>query len=57
MIYIIRHGETVWNLAKRKQGNLDSPLTLKGLEQATLCGQRLPPASEGNSATNSYVAL
>jgi probable phosphoglycerate mutase len=41
MIYIIRHGETVWNLAKRKQGNLDSPLTLKGLEQATLCGQRL----------------
>lgn len=34
MIYIVRHGETVWNLKKRKQGQKDSPLTLKGINQA-----------------------
>jgi broad specificity phosphatase PhoE len=34
MIYIIRHGQTIWNLKKMKQGRHDSPLTLKGIEQA-----------------------
>jgi len=34
MIYIVRHGQTVWNLDKRKQGNKDSPLTIKGFNQA-----------------------
>jgi broad specificity phosphatase PhoE len=34
MIYLLRHGETVWNRADRRQGHLDSPLTLKGIAQA-----------------------
>ena len=34
MIYIVRHGQTAWNLQGRKQGRKDSPLTLKGVEQA-----------------------
>ncbi len=34
MIYIVRHGQTAWNLKKRKQGRKDSPLTLFGIEQA-----------------------
>jgi broad specificity phosphatase PhoE len=34
MIYIVRHGQTEWNLQGRKQGRKDSPLTLKGIEQA-----------------------
>ncbi|MHA2390056.1 MAG: histidine phosphatase family protein [Candidatus Hodarchaeales archaeon] len=34
MIYIVRHGQTVWNLEGRKQGQKDSPLTLKGVRQA-----------------------
>ncbi|MGA0119883.1 MAG: histidine phosphatase family protein [Methylophilaceae bacterium] len=41
MIYIVRHGQTIWNLKKRKQGNLDSPLTLKGINQAKMCGDLL----------------
>ena len=40
-IYLFRHGETVWNAEKRAQGQLDSPLTASGREQARLMGQGL----------------
>ena len=33
-LYILRHGETEWNLANRMQGELNSPLTDKGKAQA-----------------------
>ena len=33
-LYILRHGETEWNLANRLQGHFDSPLTERGREQA-----------------------
>lgn len=38
-IYVLRHGETVWNAQGRMQGNLNSQLTAKGMEQAKLQGQ------------------
>lgn len=41
MIFLVRHGETVWNREKRKQGHNDSPLTLNGIEQAKIVGQKL----------------
>lgn len=41
MIYIIRHGQTIWNKKKRKQGRQDSPLTLKGIEQAEIISKLL----------------
>ena len=41
MIYIVRHGQTVWNLQKRKQGQMDSPLTLLGVNQALLISEIL----------------
>ena len=34
MIFLVRHGETEWNLAQRMQGRMDSPLTPLGLDQA-----------------------
>ncbi len=40
-IYFIRHGETIWNLEKKFQGLLDSPLTEKGINQAKLLGKKL----------------
>ena len=33
-LYILRHGETVWNAENRMQGGLNSPLTEKGRAQA-----------------------
>ena len=34
MIYLLRHGETIWNVERRLQGQRDSPLTLRGIAQA-----------------------
>ena len=34
IIYLLRHGQTLWNAEGRYQGQLDSALTLKGEEQA-----------------------
>lgn len=39
--YLIRHGETEWNLANRMQGSKNSPLTEKGIADAKLTGQFL----------------
>lgn len=40
-VILLRHGETVWNLDGRYQGQLDSPLTPSGLAQARALGKRL----------------
>lgn len=40
-ILLVRHGETEWNLARRYQGWLDSPLTAAGIAQAEAIGRRL----------------
>ena len=37
----VRHAETEWNLAGREMGQLDSPLTARGREQAESLARRL----------------
>lgn len=44
-LIIIRHGETLWNVEGKKQGQLDSPLTALGIEQAKALAQRLTEES------------
>jgi len=41
VIFLVRHGETEWNLARRYQGWGDSPLTRRGLSQAEAIGRRM----------------
>jgi len=52
-LYILRHGQTVWNREKRMQGDLDSPLTAQGVAQARAMGALL--RAEGVTATSHAV--
>jgi broad specificity phosphatase PhoE len=38
ILYLVRHGETVWNREGRIQGHMDSPLTERGIGQARRAG-------------------
>jgi broad specificity phosphatase PhoE len=40
-IFLVRHGESQWNVLKKIQGQQNIPLTDKGLKQANLIGNRL----------------
>lgn len=44
LVYLIRHGQTAWNLEKRLQGGQDSPLTERGRLQAEAVAQSLKKA-------------
>ncbi|KLN97822.1 2,3-diphosphoglycerate-dependent phosphoglycerate mutase GpmB [Moellerella wisconsensis] len=44
-VYLVRHGETEWNVARRIQGQSDSPLTETGKQQARQVAERVK--SEG----------
>ncbi|GAA0480305.1 MULTISPECIES: 2,3-diphosphoglycerate-dependent phosphoglycerate mutase GpmB [Tatumella] len=40
-VFLVRHGETLWNTERRLQGQSDSPLTAQGELQAKQVGERL----------------
>ncbi len=53
-LFIIRHGETEWNLNGLHQGHMDSPLTTAGERQARLLGRRF--ASDGTRFDAVYTS-
>ncbi|MEM1073422.1 MAG: histidine phosphatase family protein [Pseudomonadota bacterium] len=66
-LYILRHGQTVWNAAHRIQGRLDSPLTARGradaeaqrriLEQCDLGACRAFCSPQGRAFHTASIAL
>ncbi|KOS28212.1 phosphatase [Bacillus anthracis] len=44
-VYVTRHGETEWNVAKRMQGRKNSTLTENGILQAKQLGERMKDLS------------
>jgi probable phosphoglycerate mutase len=51
MIYLVRHGQTKYNVERRIQGHGDSPLTTLGRDQARLMGLTLGRLIDGGDAT------
>jgi probable phosphoglycerate mutase len=54
-LYIVRHGETDWNAARRYQGQTDIPLNDKGRAQALRNGQALATLLPGIASAD-FVA-
>lgn len=54
-LYVLRHGETEWNTARRMQGRLDSPLTERGRAQALAMGRALRRELEGVSGRTLFL--
>jgi len=48
MIYLLRHGETIWNSLGRFQGQTDSSLTERGIEQAEQAAKLLKKEVAGS---------
>jgi probable phosphoglycerate mutase len=40
-VYLVRHGETEWNLTGRRQGQLDSPLSESGMMEVQRTAKRI----------------
>ncbi|MCS0502217.1 histidine phosphatase family protein [Ancylobacter mangrovi] len=55
-IYLVRHGETDWNLAGRLQGNQDIPLNDLGREQAAGTARVIERLSRDAGAPLDYVS-
>lgn len=52
-IYLLRHGETLWNREGRMQGQLDSPLSPRGEDQVRRVGEALRGHVDGDFSMTS----
>lgn len=52
MLIFLRHGETEFNSAGRWQGQIDSPLTEKGIDQAVAAAEAMAPLGIGAIVTS-----
>ena len=55
-VYLLRHGETIWNRAHRLQGQKDTPLTLRGVHQAVAMGHALAQELSGITPALFYAS-
>ncbi len=55
-LFVIRHGQTEWNLARRHQGRMDSPLTELGRQQARDMGAVLQRIVGRRTDMNAYCS-
>lgn len=55
MLYLVRHGQTLWNTQARFQGQYDSPLTDLGRDQTSRVGKALA-AELGSGPMRAYVS-
>ncbi len=55
-IYLMRHGQTEWNIIKKLQGQLDSALSIKGREQAIIMGKILSREIKNPKAYEHHVS-
>ena len=57
-VILIRHGETEWNLSGRWQGHADSPLSVRGIEQAEALGRKNSELQQQNlELDRNFVAI
>ena len=55
-IFLLRHGQTLWNLEGRYQGQKDSALTARGRAQAGAMGQVLARALDGRAGFRAFTS-